>query len=125
MSDQNLSTEALRDLLLNKGVKPSVQRMSVLRYVMEKKSHPSVDEIYKSLVSTIPTLSKTTVYNTLKHLAELGLINTLSIDDVQVKYDFVEDKHAHFMCTSCSKIYDVKLEPQFFNPDLVNGHQVI
>ena len=125
MSEHNFSTEQLRDLLLSNGVKPSVQRLSVLRFIMEKKEHPSVDDIYKELSNEIPTLSRTTVYNTLKHLTEKGIINTLSIDEVQSKYDFIEETHAHFLCKNCGKIYDIALDPQLLNSMVTDGHQVL
>ena len=47
-------------------VKPSVQRIAVMDYLMTHRTHPTVDEIYHALEKQIPTLSKTTVYNTLK-----------------------------------------------------------
>ena len=125
MSEHNFSTEHLRGLLLSRGVKPSVQRLSVLRFIMEKKEHPSVDDIYKELSNEIPTLSRTTVYNTLKHLTEKGIINTLSIDEVQAKYDLIEETHAHFLCKNCGKIYDIALDPQLLNSMITDGHQVL
>ena len=39
-------------------------------------NHPTVETIYKELIDEIPTLSKTTVYNTLKQF-----VNILIIDD--------------------------------------------
>ena len=42
--------------------------------------HPTVDEIYQALVDHIPTLSKTTVYNTLRLLMEHGVVRMLTID---------------------------------------------
>ena len=37
-----------------------------MEYLMAHRTHPTVDEIYLALSPSIPTLSKTTVYNTLK-----------------------------------------------------------
>ncbi len=124
MADHSITTEQLRDLLLNKGVKPSFQRLSVLRFIMEQKDHPSVDVIYQNLVHEIPTLSKTTVYNALKHLTERGIINALSIDDVQVKYDYIDGAHAHFLCTNCGRIYDIRIESNIHGMQIIDGHQV-
>ena len=125
MSARSVSTEELIDLLQSSGVKPSVQRLSVLRYVMEKMNHPSVDKIYQSLLPQIPTLSKTTVYNTLNQLTEKGIITALNIDDTEIKYDFIEHTHAHFICTSCGQIYDIELNSDICKMQSVEGHQVI
>ena len=56
------------------GVKPSVQRLAVMEYLLTHRTHPTVDEIYRALVSKIPTLSQATVYNTLKLFVSHGWI---------------------------------------------------
>ena len=124
MSTRSISTETLKNLLQQKGVKPSVQRLSILRYVMENMDHPSVDKIYQKLLPQIPTLSKTTVYNTLKQLTEKGLISALNIDDAEIRYDFVEQPHAHFICLNCGRIYDIEMESAIYQIQVVEGHQV-
>ena len=50
--------------LQNHNIKPSVQRIAIMNYLIEHRTHPTVDEIYTALSPSIPTLSKTTVYNT-------------------------------------------------------------
>ena len=73
--------------LQNHNIKPSVQRIAIMSYLMEHRTHPSVDEIYTALAPSIPTLSKTTVYNTLKLLSEQGAAQTLTIDERNTCYD--------------------------------------
>ncbi|KAA6316446.1 Peroxide-responsive repressor PerR, partial [termite gut metagenome] len=63
------------------GIKPSLQRMAIMDYLLEHHTHPTVEEIYMALFPSIPTLSKTTVYNTLKLFAEQGVVNMLTIDE--------------------------------------------
>ena len=67
--------------LQNHNIKPSVQRIAIMNYLIEHRTHPTVDEIYTALSPSIPTLSKTTVYNTLKLLSEQGAAQTLTIDE--------------------------------------------
>lgn len=52
--------------LLDHNIKPSMQRIAIMQYLMEHPIHPSADDIYTALSPSMPTLSKTTVYNTLK-----------------------------------------------------------
>ena len=78
-----------------------------MRYLMEHLTHPTVDEIYTSLSPEMPTLSKTTVYNTLKLLSEYGAIQTLTIDERNTCYDANTTPHAHFLCKRCGKIFDL------------------
>lgn len=73
--------------LQNHNIKPSVQRIAIMNYLIEHRTHPTVDEIYTALSPSIPTLSKTTVYNTLKLLSEQGAAQTLTIDERNTCYD--------------------------------------
>ena len=61
------------------GVRPSLQRLAIYKYVAEHPTHPTADEIYEALKDQIPTLSKTTVYNTVKLLTEQGIIKMITI----------------------------------------------
>lgn len=80
--------------------------------MVNHKTHPTVDEIYSSLVSEIPTLSKTSVYNTLSLFVEKGLAQIITIEDNIARFDADTSVHGHFQCKSCGKIYDfsVKLD---------------
>lgn len=115
------STEYLGELLNGKGVKPSFQRLSVLKYLILEKNHPSVDVIYQAIHKDIPTLSKTTVYNTLNLLVERGIVSALSIKEGEVLYDYIEEPHAHFQCSNCGYIEDIMIGSELFKLDSLDG----
>lgn len=94
--------------LLEYNIKPSMQRIAVMEYLMKHRTHPSADEIYTALSPSMPTLSKTTVYNTLKLFAEQGAALMLTIDEKNANFDGDTSAHAHFLCKSCGHIYDLK-----------------
>jgi len=95
--------------LIDHGIRPSVQRMSIMEYLMAHATHPTVDTIYQDLLVTIPTLSRTTIYNTLSLLEEKDALTALSIDTKTVHYDGDTSPHAHFMCRGCGKIFDLPI----------------
>lgn len=97
------------DRLMEFNIKPSVQRLAIMEYLMKHRTHPSVDEIYTALSPDMPTLSKTTVYNTLKLFAEHGAARMLTIDDKNANFDADMSAHAHFLCKECGHIYDLPL----------------
>lgn len=107
--------ENINACLLSHHIKPSVQRLAVMKYLVHNRIHPTADEIYHALSREIPTLSKTTVYNTLKLFAEQGALQMLAIDDKNVRFDVDTSVHAHFRCNSCCRVYDVPVE----NIDLI------
>ena len=53
------------EYLKENGIKPSIQRIKIFQYLLDHYTYPIVDDIFRNLSTEIPTLSKTTVYNTL------------------------------------------------------------
>lgn len=108
------------------SIKPSLQRIAIMNYLMEHRTHPTVDEIYTALAPGIPTLSKTTVYNTLKLLSEQGAAQTLTIDDRNTCYDADTSLHAHFLCKRCGRVYDLQSKALCKQPGLTDaeGHDI-
>lgn len=96
-------------LLQEHQIKPSLVRLMIYDFLKGTKSHPTVDEIYQILHLQVPTLSKTTVYNTVKLFVANGLIKALPIDGTQIRYDADTAHHGHFKCTKCQKVYDFKI----------------
>lgn len=101
--------ESIGEYLKNNGIKPSYQRIKIFQYLVEKKNHPTVDMIYKALCSEIPTLSKTTVYNTLNLFIEKKIVNVIVIEENETRYDSVMSVHGHFKCEKCGRIFDVNI----------------
>jgi Fe2+ or Zn2+ uptake regulation protein len=92
------------------GVKPSPQRVAIMQFLVTHPVHPTVELIFNSLSPEMPTLSKTTVYNTLKLLSEHGAIQTIVIDEKNIRYDAETFVHAHFQCKRCGKVSDLEVE---------------
>ena len=118
------------EYLLSFKIKPSVQRIAIMDYLVKHHTHPCVDEIYMALCKEIPTLSKTTVYNTLKLFVEHGAAKMLTIDERNACFDSDLSTHAHFQCKHCGKIFDLpyqvnteevkRLEDEGFSVDEVH-----
>ncbi len=96
--------------------------MKILDYMIRMKNHPTVDTIYKDILDDIPTLSKTTVYNTLKTFQESGVVQVITIEDNEVKYDATVDKHAHFKCCQCGRLFDLSMDTKVLRTKSVDGH---
>ncbi len=92
------------------AIKPSHHRIRVLQYLLERRNHPTVDMIYKDLVEEIPTLSKTTLYNTLNLFVERGIVTLITIEENETRYDADTSLHAHLKCNYCGQIYDIKMD---------------
>lgn len=94
------------EILTQHDIRPSLTRVLIFDYLREHRTHPTVDEIYSALASRVPTLSKTTVYNTVKLLTSAGIIKMITIEEQQARFDACTDLHGHFLCSGCGKVYD-------------------
>lgn len=85
--DRFLDDNRLSDMMHRCGIRPSVNRLAVLSFVANRRTHPSADEIFTELQNKFPSLSRTTVYNTLHTLAAAKLLRELEIESGNRHYD--------------------------------------
>ena len=115
----------LYEFLEERGISATIQRLKILKYIEENLKHPTVDMIYHEISKEIPTLSKTTIYNTMNLFVEKGIVSELCVGEGEVRYEINLQPHSHFRCTECGRVCDVKIDPKFFKIKKVNGHQII
>ncbi|HEX9974089.1 MAG TPA: Fur family transcriptional regulator [bacterium] len=116
--------EKYKQILVNKGIKPTYQRIKILEYLDRNHSHPTVDMIYAALYKKVPTLSKTTVYNTLDIFREYDLVDILTITESEIRYEYILQPHHHFYCKRCSKILDLDVSCVYQDTMCVEGHKI-
>lgn len=118
------SFEDLKLKLKIKNVNLSHQRLKVLEYLTQNQCHPTVEQIFTDLQKNITTLSKTTVYNTLRILIEAGLVRIITIEDNETRYDIVVENHGHFKCESCGMLYDFDIDIDSLSPYGLNNFKI-
>jgi len=119
----------IKEILVKNGISPSYHRLKIYEYLVNNRVHPTADMIYADVIKNIPTLSKTTIYNTLKTFAEKGLVSSITIEDNEVRYDADISLHGHFKCMSCGMLYDIDVdhlpvEKKLFINRKINGHLI-
>ncbi len=108
--DHQISGSQLAEMIYSAGIRPSLQRIAVFNLVANSKKHPTADDIYSELSDTYPSLSRTTVYNSLHTLVTAGLIKELEVECGNKHYDFArQPAHSHFVCRRCGKFFDMPL----------------
>jgi Fe2+ or Zn2+ uptake regulation protein len=105
-------------------VQASFHRIRILEYLMRNRTHPTVDDIYKGLSSEIPTLSKTTVYNTLKVLVDKNIVSIVTTEEDEARYDYSEEMHIHFKCKKCGTLYDIFHKCEILKQKEIEGHLI-
>ena len=111
-----MNIQEIHNYLTSHGIRPMPHKVAIMKYLLEHFHHPTIEQIYNDLLPSMPTLSKTTVYNTLKHFCEKKAAHAIFIDEKNVRYDAHKDTHAHFRCKICKAIYDVMLEKLELEP---------
>lgn len=123
------SPEELRcfviDILKDKNINVTEQRISVLEFLYLDESHPTAEEIYYAMLKTDDKVARATVYNTINIFEEKGLIRVVGFNENVKRYDLYLEEHAHFVCNYCENIFDVEIpeilrDPKIFDlPDNV------
>ena len=111
-------------ILKEKNLKITPQRLIVLKYLGENCTHPTTDEIYTDLKTNNPSLSKTTVYNSLEVLEKHGIVQSITISGSEHRYDLKQGMHHHFLCKKCGRIIDIEIECPNLGKILESGHNV-
>lgn len=118
-----LSEEKFKQLLKEKGLKVTKQRIVLLATLAQRPDgHLTAPEIYDLVRTSHPEIGLATVYRTIQVLLELGLIDRVNFDDGIERYELartsVDGKqrhhHHHLICVNCGKVYE-------FEEDMLEG----
>ncbi|MDQ0191312.1 transcriptional repressor [Alicyclobacillus cycloheptanicus] len=113
-------------LLKDAGLRVTPQREAILTFLMEYDGHATVDEIYKAIHPTFPSMSMSTVYNTVKHFAQVGLVKEITFGDNASRFDINVKPHHHLVCRKCGALIDFYMDklPSFSLPPEANGFAI-
>lgn len=101
-------------LLKSKELKATPQRISVLKE-LDKKTHPTIDDLYDSLKKENLSMSLATVYKNLAMLKEKGVVIEVNVADGKMRYDIYSKPHIHVVCSSCGAIEDSDYDQNLFD----------
>jgi Fe2+ or Zn2+ uptake regulation protein len=97
----------LREVLEANGQRYTEQRAAVYTYLVGTVTHPTADEVFTAVRSSIPDISLATVYKALETLVGCGLAQKLTYGDGSARYDGRTDPHHHARCVVCGCVVDV------------------
>ncbi|MEN6329563.1 MAG: transcriptional repressor [Methanobacteriaceae archaeon] len=86
----------MENLLKEHKIKITPQRMELIRTLkVLGNTHPSFNGIYQAIKSTHPNVSRSTVYENLKLLVDLGLLRSFHYQG-QIRYEMDPEPHVNF-----------------------------
>ena len=113
MNSSNQVSAELTQRLTSSGVRPTPQREVVFKIILDKRDHPTADEIFARVKSEMPTISLATVYNCLETLVQCGLVRQVNLERAPTRYCPNLHKHAHFHDEATGEIHDIDLPADF------------
>jgi Fur family ferric uptake transcriptional regulator len=103
------------------GLKHTSQRDAILQTFLETREHLSLNQLHRLVRQKDERIGFTTVYRTLKLLAECGLASEVAFHDGIARYEHQYNRrsHHHMVCTECGS------SVEFFSPEVDHLEQEI
>ncbi|MGC6425060.1 MAG: Fur family transcriptional regulator [Lentimonas sp.] len=98
------------------GQRSTKQREHIFSVLLDKRDHPTAEEVYARAKTDMPTISLATVYNCLETLVETSLIRQVNFEREPTRYCPNLTKHAHFYCRESGEIVDIELSEEVLAP---------
>jgi Fe2+ or Zn2+ uptake regulation protein len=107
---------ALQESLGKGGLRTTPQRQHVYKVLLEKKDHPTAEEVFIRAKKGMPEISIATVYNCLDALVSCGLVRQVNQDREATRFCSNMQPHHHFYCDQCGGAYDIDRESHDSEP---------
>ncbi|MEO5365449.1 MAG: transcriptional repressor [Magnetococcus sp. WYHC-3] len=108
----------LQEQLRARGQRVTHQRVEVFRAVVQTDTHPTAEEVFQGVRVRIPSLSRSTAYQTLQFLVDQGYVKApFGTHHSTTRYDGNCAQHHHLVCVRCGLVTDME-PPQPVTPAL-------
>jgi Fur family peroxide stress response transcriptional regulator len=99
----------LHEAFAKKGMRYTKQREQIYNILLDKRDHPTAEEIFLRARERMGSISFATVYNCLDTLVECDLVRQVHIDRESTRYCPNLTDHAHLHCPKTGEIHDINL----------------
>lgn len=107
MFENKYTRDNLAEVLRNRGINPTHQRIEIAHAIFSRREHLSADQILALVNDRASETSKATVYNTLNLFLEKKLVREVIVDPSKVFYDPNTDPHHHFYNVDTGALTDI------------------
>ena len=87
------------------------QRWEIYRLLMNRRDHPTANEVFIKIKDQLPNISLATVYNCLEALTQNGIIRQVNFDREPSRFCPNLAEHGHFHDQRSGTIHDVVFKP--------------
>ncbi|MCF8430006.1 MAG: transcriptional repressor [Bacteroidia bacterium] len=103
-------THFFREILKEKGLKVTPQRVAIYDAIVSLKNHPTAENVIEYIKTNHPNISVGTVYKVLDSLVENELLKKVKTEKDIMRYDAILSNHHHLYCVETEKIEDYEDE---------------
>lgn len=100
----------IEERLKENGYSLTKQRRMIIAEIMRCGSHFDVESLASRMYFRQRQTARATVYRTVKILTDTGIIKKGMLGDDHSHYEFVEQDHGHFVCSSCGRIIELSCQ---------------
>ena len=102
-----MTGQALADKLQGLGIAATRQRLRIAGVMLAAPQHLSADQVLAEVNRHGSSVSKATVYNTLRLFTRLGLLREVIVDPNRVFHDSTMHAHHHFYNPATGELIDI------------------
>lgn len=120
-----LTRDEIENRLKEKGVQPTLQRISICQYVLCEADHPTAEDVHAWAEKNLAKISLATIYNTLNTLVAAGLLKEFRFAHTdKVIYDNNIESHYHFLDQKTQRLFDIDVNQVKLSSDLEKNFKV-
>jgi len=101
--------QRLSERLTTRGFRFTPQREHVYALLLQKRDHPTAEEVFIRAKREMPDISMATVYNCLDALVKCGLVRQVTLERGAARFCPNMQEHCHFYCDNGESVFDIGL----------------
>ena len=117
--------ERLTALLQDAGLRPTRQRLALAEFLFDgRDKHVTAEQVHAAAVKRRARVSLATVYNTLNHFTDAGLLRHVTVDGGQIYFDTNTGEHHHILDETAGFLIDIPALSVSRLPPLPSGKKL-
>jgi len=90
------------------GLPVTMQRRAVFEAILDRRDHPTVEQVYRAVRGDLPQISRMTVHRILGTFVSLGLLTRSCHPGSSARFEPNLRRHHHLVCLDCGRIIDLE-----------------
>jgi len=91
-----------------RGLPVTTQRRAVFEAILDRRDHPTAEQVYRAVRGELPQISRMTVHRILGTFISLGLLSKTCHPGSSARFDPKLHQHHHLVCLDCGEILDLE-----------------